>query len=1344
VASAEASLHGEEQRAADLWHQLDGMPQDRRLLLVQNHRRFQTWGLFQYVLTKARLLASIAPREAIGLADLALAIASQPLGVSAALAWDLRGSALAARASALRVLCDFEAAEATFERAWSALENGTGDLLERATAHTLEARLFRDLGRFDEALGGLAAARRIYRRLADGYSQGRTLLQEADLLGVLDPRAGIRKIEEALPLLKHRSEPRLEIMAFGRLACDAHDARAPAGARGGGPPPGRPPPLVGARRAHRPGGLQAGRPLLHPVLAAPAADGSDLAERVAAHEEPARRRRRSPGLRAPAIITFASSIYSPSTPYRLEVSASPLTARSPSEEAVVLRDPHPDSTDFAPTGSPVDTPPCDCGKDPIAALKTMFVDIVQGRRIAAGQDPAQRPVFLRFHGAARGEFVVRPDLPADLKVGVFARDRFPAWVRFSSDLPAGPDFKTTVGVGVKLFEVPGRKLLEPETEATTLDFILQNFDVFFVDTAKDMCEFTYAGVVLKDYESYLKKHPKTAQILKDMAQVVPSVLATAYWAILPFAFGPDRYVKYKLEPETVPGGPLTPPDTVDPYYMHADLRRRLLAGESRFRFLVQLRTDPDPKKMPLDAATERWSEAASPFVHVATLVLPPQDVDARGQAAYGESLAYNIWRTLPEHAPVGTIAEARKVVYRASAELRRNVNGQPLGEPALPRPADLHLPPGKDSRIVRAAIHPAIGVARLGNSPEGYFVGPEVVTPKVSEAGSSRDESGALKRQAACFRIYGYNAQGQVVAELTPDNAAIRWTVHVANKKAAWYQFGLAMDIPEAATVASGRRNPKVQGPARSGLVLDPGPRTIAGKGTAGSQYQFVASGFLGSATPVYLGELRTDAAGRLLFLGGRGVSASPNGSPIWDGTGPGFPNADGWYDDTSDGPVTAEVEIGGRSIPVEPAWVVTAPPNYARDVIGVRTLYDLLYDSYVRAGWLPFPEKISFTRHILPILEHFVSLQWVNKGFAAQYGRGGRNHFVDPAYLAALADPSQTYAELRRQVFNSFRNPDGKDNNPLPWPWVYGDAMNVPAADTPRQNATVSPTQYRFLQLWADGLFQADWDPSAKPPETLAEVPLAERPAMLDRAALHFCLADAFHPGCEVTWPMRHASLYAAPFRIRRRPAGEPEPDYGKQLTQAIALRPGGPLYAQGPGDLTRWMAIPWQMDTAFCRSGYEPDYDPYLPTFWPARVPNQVLAVEEYRKVIDPELPRAERLAAFSTRRAWTRLLRGTTIQQMTQMVQDFGKMGVVEARPGVPHDPDFPPVLFVETLAEEPAPAAVLLRAEVAPPAAAPTTPEEARRARLAEAGWESEEVAADFIRAVRAVVERGPGQ
>jgi hypothetical protein len=49
-------------------------------------------------------------------------------------------------------------------------------------------------------------------------------------------------------------------------------------------------------------------------------------------------------------------------------------------------------------------------------------------------------------------------------------------------------------------------------------------------------------------------------------------------------------------------------------------------------------------------------------------------------------------------------------------------------------------------------------------------------------------------------------------------------------------------------------------------------------------------------------------------------------------------------------------------------------------------------------------------------------------------------------------------------------------------------------------------------------------------------------------------------------------------------------------------------------PGGISRWMAVPWQCDTASCRSGYDKADDPYVPTFWPARVPNQVLTAEDY----------------------------------------------------------------------------------------------------------------------------------
>ncbi len=968
--------------------------------------------------------------------------------------------------------------------------------------------------------------------------------------------------------------------------------------------------------------------------------------------------------------------------------------------------------------------PVNCGADPIGSLTEMFVGMVQAGRIAKGQCPAMSPVFLKPHGVAHGVFRIAPSLPDNLKVGLFKGTEYPAWVRFSSDtLPTVSDYKTTCGIGIKLFDTPTPKIFGLPDE-TTFDFILQNFDVFFVNTAKDMCEFTKAGVVDGDYDTYLNAHPATAKILDEMAKPVASVLGIDYWSCVPFAFGAGRYVKYKLEPVEHTGPiPGSPPD---PTYLAADLEKRLKTGEARFRFMVQFRTDP--ATMPLDEAMVRWSEIASPPVHVADLILPQQDISVRGQAAYGENLSWNIWRVTEDHRPQGSIADARRVVYAAAADLRRDVNGVPTGEPVEPKPA-IDPAPCVDQVIVRAAICPGIGVARIGDSATEYYIGPEVVDPPPQPPHYYRDATGALKREAARFRIYGYNASGQVVRELTAENADIQWTVHLANRKAQWYQFQAALDIPEAVTMSVPLRNPKVPTNARGNLAIDPGERSITGKSVSGGpRHSFDTGKFKDTVVP--LGEIRTDDAGRLLVLGGLGKSASPSDAPVYIPSDPNsFNNANDWYDDISDGPVTASVSINGRSVSVEPAWVVVAPPNYAPNVIGWRTLYELLVDVYVQCGWMQMPVQVSFANDILPVLRRLSNLQWVNKGFATMFGKSCPMDFEDADFVARLAQTpvpaskADPYAELRQVVFNCFRPADNPVNEPRTWPWIYGDAFGSFSEAAPNNNLPLPSVQQTLLQHWVEGDFVNDWNPTVVLPKSINEVPLAEQPATLTRAALHFCLADAFHPGCEMTWPMRHASMYQAPFRIRHRPPNQPEPNYGPDLTQQIALQPGGPLYAQGPGDISRWMALPWQGDTAFCRSGYNPGYDPYLPTFWPARVPNQVLTEEDYHKVIDPALPREERIIAFNNRPNWLRALKGSVAEVMNEMIAHFGAMGIVEARPGVKDDPDFPEVIYVESLAGSRLKTKAVQVMRLLAEQPAPLT-------RTQRAGWESEEQLEEF--------------
>jgi hypothetical protein len=185
----------------------------------------------------------------------------------------------------------------------------------------------------------------------------------------------------------------------------------------------------------------------------------------------------------------------------------------------------------------------------------------------------------------------------------------------------------------------------------------------------------------------------------------------------------------------------------------------------------------------------------------------------------------------------------------------------------------------------------------------------------------------------------------------------------------------------------------------------------------------------------------------------------------------------------------------------------------------------------------------------------------------------------------------------------------------------------------------------------------------------------------MLTRAAMEFCLADAFHPGCEMTWPVRTATMYMAPFRLAHAPEGWIPPSLGEVLTSDAVTIPNGPLYGQPPGGLTRWMAVPWQTDTASCRSGYDPTYDPYVPSFWPARVPNEVLTKENYAIVIDKQRPIAERRAAFANRAAWIAPL-GTTsyTDQINNMIAHFDHLGVVEVHEG-PGDGVFPAQIEVE---------------------------------------------------------------
>jgi len=592
-------------------------------------------------------------------------------------------------------------------------------------------------------------------------------------------------------------------------------------------------------------------------------------------------------------------------------------------------------------------------------------------------------------------------------------------------------------------------------------------------------------------------------------------------------------------------------------------------------------------------------------------------------------------------------------------------------------------------RIVRAAIYPGIGIARVGNSPDEFFIGaeapgmlPGMKDGVVDEQFRYKDKKNRVKRQAARFRIYGFDASGKVVKELTLDDKEVKitWSVHVANIKANWYQFNNAMDLPIEIAMDAVQRNNKIFGTDRQQLLIDPGAHSISGKDKKGAE---LVGQFLDHDVP--LGELRTDEKGRLIFLGGFGYSSSP----VYANDISNFSNNNYWHDDVSDGPVKARVWIKGVEVETESAWVVVAPPKFAPGIAPITPLYNLGLETW----GVPPPQRPSFAEDIFPIFERLSLMQWLSDNQDMVHGWKARLDFMNPEFLARLADNTPKNAAFRKRLFRRFRNPNYAVYEPDKLPVILGDGIDYP--NNPRSMFAVLPGQYQVLKDWSNGNFNnKGWRREVhRKPKPLEEYPLQEQPAAMDRAALEPCLGGPFHPGIEVTWPMRQKRLYSGLFRIKAA-AGLTNQDYGPLLTPEMAMSERGPLSASGPGDITRWMGLPWQSDAASCQDVYVPIDFP-LPVWWPVVLPINVLTEYAYTQIMNPKLVADQREKFFGWRRDWTRGVgdvgyhaEGGYTEAMIHMVQDWKSLGFVVERKG-PTDrgaKELPDSLFVETERQE----------------------------------------------------------
>lgn len=292
--------------------------------------------------------------------------------------------------------------------------------------------------------------------------------------------------------------------------------------------------------------------------------------------------------------------------------------------------------------------------------------------------PVNRALHSKGKVGVEAEFTVLPDLPEHARVGLFATARtYRAYVRFSNGSPARqadpkPDVR---GLALKILGVEGRKIIPGLEEAKTQDFLLiesssipfRNADEFvsFVQAAANPATLLpklFWNFGLSGGVRILKR------LVASASRPTLSLASTPYFSAVPTQYGPFA-ARYALQPHEQPQ-PGTAKGTTREF-LHERMAERLQQGPVSYDFKVQF--FKDERTTPIEDASVDWAESEAPYLTVARLVLPRQDLrSAKGHkvAEFVERLSFDPWHAPAEFKPLGSVMRARNHAYRASTQGR--------------------------------------------------------------------------------------------------------------------------------------------------------------------------------------------------------------------------------------------------------------------------------------------------------------------------------------------------------------------------------------------------------------------------------------------------------------------------------------------------------------------------------------------------------------------------------------------------------------------------------------------------------------------------------------------------
>src|SRR5215510_5422638 len=323
-----------------------------------------------------------------------------------------------------------------------------------------------------------------------------------------------------------------------------------------------------------------------------------------------------------------------------------------------------------------------------------------------------RNAHAKGYGLARGEVEILSGVPNEYAQGIYAKPgTHEAMVRFSngtshvgSDRFLGP----MTGIGLKIFGIEGKTLLEDEPDSHTFDYALINHPVFFVNSLKHyiFIQSLFANLGLPPPKLTAEQQQAALhQLLYNfvtgkgtlppeqwaweelgaflrLAQTKPiNLLLSTYWTM-----GAVRHGDYVAKVRAAPVQSFA--DRVEERALDLNsaeqVFRPALIAELRkrpYEFDIQVQLCADLAQMPVEKTTVRWPESLSPYVTVAKFRLPQQDIGGEDNFERMDKTSMSAWRVTEQHRPLGSIMRSRKEVYRQSSILRHQSNQQERKEP---------------------------------------------------------------------------------------------------------------------------------------------------------------------------------------------------------------------------------------------------------------------------------------------------------------------------------------------------------------------------------------------------------------------------------------------------------------------------------------------------------------------------------------------------------------------------------------------------------------------------------------------------------------------------------------